>query len=596
SPVPGGRSRQAEETPSEAWRLAVRIGQGAAIVWVLAQIAYIVLTYAQVWGRALTEPTFGDELTFFITRTDLGQTVVAELVLAVVVSVLAVSTAGMVGAVWTAAMGAIALAPVALTGHAAGSAHHHLALSAMWLHLVPLALWLGGLAVLVAVFAKLGPELEKAAGRYSQIALWCFVLVGMSGVFSSVIRLNGPADLVVTPWGRLLLLKIALWALLGWMGWEHRRRTIPQLGSRPGLFWRFAAVEVAVMGAIMGVAVALGSSAPPVPQEPVVDPSAVFRYTHYPEPPLPTVSRWFTEWHWDPLYLAAAISAVVVYLVWVRRLKARGDSWPVGRTVMWVSAWVFFVWIVCGGPYVYGVVLFSAHMIMHMLLVMTFPILLVLAAPITLLLRAVPARRDGSRGPREWTLALLHSPWAQAWASPWVAGVNFVGSLFVFYYTDLLSLALRYHVGHVLMIVHFTLAGYLFMNAVIGIDPGTRRPGHAVRLIMLFAVMIFHAFFGLSLANMTSLLAADFYGRLGLTWWVDALYDQQIGGFITWGIGEMPTLILAIVLAVEWSRADEKDAKRIDRRADRDHDAELEAYNRMLAARAAAMEAHREAR
>nr|NLD40732.1 bifunctional copper resistance protein CopD/cytochrome c oxidase assembly protein [Actinomycetales bacterium] len=459
---------------------------------------------------------------------------------------------------------------------------------------VPLGLWAGGLAAMVAVYRRLGPELERAAARYSAIALWCFVLVGGSGVFASVIRLNGPADLVLTPWGRLLLVKILLWALLGWIGWEHRRRTIPQLAERPGLFLRLAAVEVAVMGAVMGVAVALGSSAPPVPQDPVVDPSAVFQLTKYPEPPLPTFTTWFTQWHWDPLYLTAAFAAIFVYLMWVRRLRSRGDSWPVSRSVMWVVAWIFFVWIVCGGPYVYGVVLFSAHMIMHMLLVMTFPILLVLAAPITLLLRAVPARRDGSRGPREWILSLLHSRYAQIWSSPIVASINFVGSLFLFYYTDLLSLALRYHVGHVLMIVHFTLAGYLFMNAVIGIDPGTKRPTHAARLIMLFAVMIFHAFFGLSLANMTQLLAADYFGRLGLSWWVDAMVDQQIGGFITWGIGEMPTLVLAVVLAVAWSRADAKDAVRIDRRADRDHDAELRAYNEMLAKRAAAMEASRE--
>ncbi|MDO5495007.1 MAG: cytochrome c oxidase assembly protein [bacterium] len=589
------RGRTRGEPPSSGWKMATRIGQGAAITWVVGQLAYVVFTYAAVWGRSLGEPTFGDELTFFLTRTDLGQTLIAETVFAVVVSLFAVATSGMVMAVWTAVLGGLALAPVALTGHAAGAANHNLAVSSMWLHLVPLGLWVGGLAVMVAIHRALGPELRRAAERYSRIALWCFVLVGMSGVFASAIRLNGLGDLVGSSYGRLLLVKIVLFGLLGWMGWEHRRRTIRELDSQPGLFWRLAAVEVAVMGAIVGVAVALGRSAPPVPQDAVVDPSAVFQLSQYPEPPLPTVVRWFTEWHWDPLYLTAAVSAVVVYLGWVVRLRRRGDSWPVGRTVLWVGAWVFFVWIVCGGPYVYGVVLFSAHMIMHMLLVMVFPIMLVLAAPITLLLRAVPPRRDGSRGPREWILALLHSPYAQAWASPWVAGVNFVGSLFLFYYTDLLSMALRYHVGHVLMIVHFTLAGYMFMNAVIGVDPGTRRPSHPVRLIMLFAVMIFHAFFGLSLANMTSLLAADFYGRLGLSWWVDAMVDQEIGGFITWGIGELPTLILAVVLAVEWSRADAKDAKRLDRRAERDHDAELEAYNAMLAQRAAAAEAGRAA-
>nr|NLD40814.1 copper resistance protein CopD [Actinomycetales bacterium] len=242
-------------SPGTGWSTAVRLGQGAAVVWVLGQLAYVVFTYAAVWGRSLSEPTFGDELLFFLSRTELGQTLIAETVLAVIVSVLAVATGGMVTAMWTAVMGALALAPVALTGHAAGAANHNLAVSSMWLHLVPLGLWAGGLAAMVAVYRRLGPELERAAARYSALALWCFVLVGGSGVFASVIRLNGPADLVLTPWGRLLLVKILLWALLGWIGWDHRRRTIPQLAERPGLFLRLAAVEVAVMGAVMGVAV-----------------------------------------------------------------------------------------------------------------------------------------------------------------------------------------------------------------------------------------------------------------------------------------------------------------------------------------------------
>lgn len=584
-----------DRAASPAWKASVRIGTVAALVWVVAQAVYVIFGYGTVWGRNMAEPTFGDELWFFMTRTDLGVTYVWETILAIVVSVLAVSTTTMVGALWTASMGAIALVPVALTGHAAGAVAHNLAVSAAWMHLVPLGLWAGGLATLVFIHRLLGDELPAAAQRYSAIALWSFALMAVSGFFATLIRLNGPEDLWGTRWGVLVLVKVALFAFLGWAGWEHRRRTIPQLTSSPGLFVRLAAAEVAVMGAVMGVGIALSSSAPPVPQEPVVDASAVFLLSSYAEPPAPTFTTWFTQWHWDPMYLAIVFSAIFVYLRWVVRLRRRGDSWPMGRTVLWVISWIFFGWLVMGGPYVYGVTLFSAHMVMHMALVMVLPILLVLSAPITLLLRAVPPRRDGSRGPREWILSIVHSWWAKIWSSPVVAGVNFVGSLFLFYYTPLMTLALTNHVGHVLMVVHFSLAGYFLMNLVIGIDPGVDRPPHAQRLIILFAAMIFHAFFGLSLAQMSSLLGAEYFGRLGLSWWVDAMLDQQIGGFITWGIGELPTLIIAVILAWEWSRQDAKDAQRIDRRADRDHDAELAAYNEMLRKRAEAMDAQRAA-
>lgn len=579
-----GKSRA---TASPAWRAAVRVGTGAALVWVVAQAAYLILGYADVWGRPLGAPSFGDELLVFLTRTELGVTWLWAALLAVAVSLAAALTTGATGALWTAGLGAVALVPVALGGHAQGAVGHSVAVSSLWLHLVALAVWLGGLATLVGVSRRLGGELGAAAGRYSAAAGWCFAVVGLSGAFAAALRLQSPLQLVAHPYGRVLLAKILLFLLLGAAGWLHRRRTIPRLGERPALFWRLAGVEVLVMGAVLGLAVALGSSAPPQPQAPLVDPSPVFQLTRYPEPPFPTVASWFTQWHPDPLYLIGAASAVVVYLRWAGRLRRRGDSWPAGRTAAWLLAWALFIWVTNGGPYVYGVVLFSAHMVMHMLLVMFIPILWALAAPVTLALRGLPPRRDGSRGPREWMLTLLHSRWARFWSQPVVAAVNFSGSLFVFYYTGLFELALTTHVGHVLMVLHFSLAGYLFANVIIGVDPDGARPGYPVRLVLLFATMAFHAFFGLSLITQENLLAAGYYGHLGLSWWVDALADQRLGGNVTWAIGETPTLVLAIIMAVLWSRADERAAVRLDRQADRDNDAALQAYNRMLAERAA---------
>jgi cytochrome c oxidase assembly factor CtaG len=67
-------------------------------------------------------------------------------------------------------------------------------------------------------------------------------------------------------------------------------------------------------------------------------------------------------------------------------------------------------------------------------------------------------------------------------------------------------------------------------------------------------------------------------------WGTDALADQQLGGGIAWSIGEIPTVALAITVAVQWARSDEKESRRRDRHADRTGDAELEAYNARLAA------------
>ena len=55
-----------------------------------------------------------------------------------------------------------------------------------------------------------------------------------------------------------------------------------------------------------------------------------------------------------------------------------------------------------------------------------------------------------------------------------------------------------------------------------------------------------------------------------------------MAGAITWGIGEVPTLLIAIGVAIMWSRSDTREMRRTDRAADRNHDAELQAYNAML--------------
>ena len=79
-------------------------------------------------------------------------------------------------------------------------------------------------------------------------------------------------------------------------------------------------------------------------------------------------------------------------------------------------------------------------------------------------------------------------------------------------------------------------------------------------------------------------LQGTYFGGLGRTWGPSLLAEQHLGGGITWGIGEFPTLVLVLILAIQWSGSDDRDARRADRQADRDGDADLRAYNDMLAA------------
>jgi putative copper resistance protein D len=314
------------------------------------------------------------------------------------------------------------------------------------------------------------------------------------------------------------------------------------------------------------------------------NPSLALALTGFPAPPAPTSMSWLTAWRVEWLFLAVGLVAIGLYLAGLIRLRRRGDSWPVLRTVTWVLGWLLFIYATNGVLGIYGRVAFSWHMTLHMIEAMVVPIFLVLGAPVTLALRTLRPRRDGTLGPRELVLGAVHSRAMAVLGNPVFAAVLFFMSLVVFYWTGLFELALSTHTGHLLMTAHFVITGYLFSWVLIGVDPGPKRWSPALRLIVLFATIAFHAFFGVAMITGTALLGGDFFPTIAIPWVPDLLADQRFGGGVAWAIGEFPSLVLALIVAVQWSRTDRAESVRADRKADRDGDAELAAYNARLAA------------
>ncbi len=575
--------------PEQSRPAALRIAATSGIVWVAAAVVSLVLTYADFAGVSLGSAGFGAQLSDFVQTFDLGRALAASLLLAFVVATGAAMARSLNAIGWLAVLAIVAILPLALSGHAAGSADHEMAVDSLGAHLVGVTVWVGGLATLVVLRTSLGAGFPVAVKRFSTLAGWCFAIVAVSGVINAWLRLGGLGGLPTT-YGALIMIKVVALLLLGVAGLEQRQRVVERLDRDPAsraLFARLAAGELVVMGLAIGIAVALSRSAPPVPDKPLGLISPAQTLTGYPLPPPLTAIRWFTVWRIDPLWLSLAILGAGWYLFAVRRMARRGDHWPVLRAVSWCAGLLVLVYATSGGPGVYGRVLFSAHMLEHMTISMVVPALLVLGAPITLALRTTKARRDGTRGWREWILVIVHSRFLRVIGHPLVASALFMGSLVAFYYSPLFGEALRTHTGHVLMNVHFLLIGYLFASVMIGVDPGPARPPYPFRLILLLAVLSFHAFFGLALMSSTSLIQGGFYQELERHWGGSLLSDQQTGGAIAWGVGDVPSLLLALGIAFAWSRSDDREAKRRDRAADRDGEAELTAYNAELAARAA---------
>ena len=569
------------EAKSKAFTKTISLAASAAAVWALAGTAYLVATYLAITGSQFSlDKSFADQFYIFITDIQLGQMLVLNVLAAFAISIFALLVRNLFGVAVLAAMGLAALVPVALSGHSAGSASHSMAVNALGLHLVGICIWVGGLVALYV--SNRAEQSTVLVSRYSTLALLGFGLVAVSGFASAQIRVGDITNLFTTGYGQVVLLKTLILVILGIFGAIYRNRFIAKLQETASKFWKLVLVEFLLFGAAIGLGTALSRTANPVTDYPggTLTPAEILTGSRLPQEP--TAMTWFTTFKPDLIWLLVTAALAGFYIAGVLRLRKRGDSWSIGRTVSWLSGVALLFYVTNGYFNAYEQYLFSAHMLAHMLLTMGVPVLLVPGAPVTLLARAVSKRQDNSRGVREWILWAVHTKYAEFLAHPIVAAIMFASSLVVFYFTPLFGWATREHVGHEWMIVHFVITGYLFVQALIGVDPGPKRFGYPQRLILLIATLAFHAFFGLALMSGDTLLLPEWYGAMGRVWGETPLADQQTGGAIAWGIGELPTAALTIIVAMQWARSDERDAKRLDRASDRSGNEDLSEYNRML--------------
>lgn len=563
----------------------VRAASAASLAWAVASALMVPLSVADALGRPLRDVLDVGLLVQAVPRltTATAWTLTSVVALLVLAGSRAVLSWG-----WTAVVFGVALLgplPVALTGHSATGGAHDVASDSLVLHVLAASLWVGGLvAVLGLAIARgsdRGAALATAVPRYSRTALVCWLVVGVTGVVNALVRV-APADLFTTGYGALVVGKAAALGVLGAFGFAHRRRTVGAAAAgEAGALVRWGAVEVLLMLTTIGLAVALGRSAPPPSDAP--PPSRTEVLIGYDLTAPPTALRLAFDWRFNLIFGTAAVALAVLYVVGVRRLRRRGDAWPIGRTVGWLCGCAALLVGTSSGIGRYGPAMFSVHMGQHMILSMLVPILLVLGAPVTLALRALPAMgRSAPPGPREWLLAAVHSPPARFLTHPLVALPLFVGSYYALYFSGLFAAALPQHAAHVVMNLHFLLTGMVFFWPIVGIDPAPRRLPPAARMGILFASVPFHAFFGVALMSSATVIGDEFYRALALPWVPDPLRDQQLGGGLAWASGEIPLLLVVVVLLVQWSRYDERSARRDDRRAAADGDADLSAYNAML--------------
>jgi len=567
-----------------------RAARWSALVWAAAVVAEVVLTLSDVLAQPVPSVLDPALIWSFVRDIEVGRALLVQAILALVVGACSYVVRTTTGAALIGLVALVALVPPTLTSHAGSAADHTVAVSSLMVHVVAVSLWCGGIAALVLLGTADRRPFPVAVPRFSALALWCAVAVAASGVVSAWVRLGGAGDLLTTSYGRLVLLKVVMIAVLSAFGLWHRRRSMRGLESDPNrlVFLRVAAVEVLVMAATVGVAVALSRTPPPTGDLPPGSLSPARMVLGFDLPPAPdVVNLLWGQARIDGFWLVVVALLGALYLSGLRVMRRSGDEWSVARTVNWYVGVLLLLLATQTGLSTYSHVMFSAHMAQHMVLVMLVPIFLVLGAPFTLALRTLP-RNPGQLGPREWLTAALHSRTVAFLANPIVASIVFLAGFYGLYYTPLYAWLMPSHWGHIAMNLYFVLSGFLFFWALIGVDPGPKRPPFLARMIVMIIVMPLHSFFAISMMMTTTVLAEDFYTLLQRPYATDLLADQHLGASIGWVSGDVPMLIVMIAMFAQWVRADEREARRSDRAQERaaatgEGTDELADYNAYLA-------------
>ena len=140
----------------------LQIATIAAIVWVVAALAVMVLTFSTLAGLPFSaDESFSTGFFDFVTNITTGQAWLTVVLIAGAFGTLVAAVRSPAGLGFTAVLGLCALVPIAMVGHSSSGDDHNAAVSSLGLHLLGVVIWVGGLVTL----ALLAPQIARTASQ-----------------------------------------------------------------------------------------------------------------------------------------------------------------------------------------------------------------------------------------------------------------------------------------------------------------------------------------------------------------------------------------------------------------------------------------------
>ena len=262
-------------------RQSVRLAWVSLVVSVTSGVAWILLQASSMSGLSFGETMTADTIGTVMTETRFGLISEVRLGLTIILAA-GLWSDRLAGARWVALASSLGLlSSIGWTGHAGSTAGGTgmVHLIADMLHLIAAASWLGGvvsLALLLVVAAHCQPRgwtslARDAVQRFSVLGVASVATLLVSGVLNAAILVGSLHALLVTGYGRLLIVKIALFAVMLGFAAVNRFRLTPGLADFSGSeqehdavrrLTRNCVVEIALGLAIFAIVGALGTIHP----------------------------------------------------------------------------------------------------------------------------------------------------------------------------------------------------------------------------------------------------------------------------------------------------------------------------------------------
>jgi len=266
-------SAAADTAMTRIIRSLVLVGGG---LFLLASVFFLVVQAADAAGVPFFQALGAPVVQLLSGRS--GQLILARMALTLLIGVLAwrLPPAGR-GAAWpwwaALVLTGVVVLTFSLSAHGAAEAQGTaIAVALDWLHVAAMLAWIGGLLPLAFAIraAQRSPEralpLAALIPRFSWLAFPCVIVLALTGLYSYLLHINQLDLLAATTYGRALLVKIGLFALLFLLGAVNLgllSRRLRTSGNRlAGAFSRTVRTEL-VLGMVLLLAVGAMTSVAP---------------------------------------------------------------------------------------------------------------------------------------------------------------------------------------------------------------------------------------------------------------------------------------------------------------------------------------------